>query len=330
MEFQQLEMFAAVVEEGGVGRAAERVFRTAAAVSIALTKLEEEFGIKLLDRSDRSRPQLTQTGTLLYSYARRILDLRQEANSALRDGAQRRREILRLGTHESTSLYLVLSLLRPFNAAHSDIKTEIICGTSDRLLSALSNQTIDLALIGDAPDQPNYQRHLIARDCLVLITNPNHRLASLKQVGVSDLANEFLIVQSSRSKLRQRLAEAFAQSEIRFQPGVENIAIETIKLMVIENFGVGFVPRMCVQDELKRGELVAMNVNGVRSDWDLWLVRLKDRRHSPAAKIFFDLSVGPAPTLTISKTPICQTRSEPSSARQRPKLPKQRNRAVRC
>src|SRR6185369_4117603 len=131
---------------------------------------------------------------------------------------------------------------------------------------------------GDAGDEPNYQRHLIARDSLVLITNPNHRLASLKEVGVSDLANECLIVQSSRSKLRQRLAEAFAQNEIRFRPGVENIAIETIKLMVIENFGVGFVPRMCVQEELKRDELVAMSVDGVRSDWDLWLLRLKDRR----------------------------------------------------
>lgn len=330
MEFQQLEMFAAVVEEGGVSRAAERVFRTAAAVSIALTKLEEEFGVKFLDRSDRSRTQLTQPGKLLYSYARRILDLRQEANSAIRDGAQRRREILRLGTHESTSLYLLLSLLRPFNAAHSEIKTEIICGNSERLVTALSNQTIDLALIGDAEDDPNYQRHLIARDGLVLITNPNHRLASLKEVGVSDLANEFLIVQSSRSKLRQRLTEAFAQTEIRFQPGVENIAIETIKLMVIENFGVGFVPRMCVQEELKRGELVAMSVNGVRSDWDLWLVRLKGERHSPAARTFFDLSLALAPTLNISRTPTSQQRSEATSPMPHQKLRQQRNRAIRC
>lgn len=296
MEFQQLEMFAAVVEEGGVGRAAERVFRTAAAVSIALTKLEEEFGVKFLDRSDRSRTQLTEPGRLLYSYARRILDLRQAAASAIRDGAQHRREILRLGTHESTSLYFLLSLIRPFNAAYSHIKTEIICGSSERLLSALSNQTIDLALIGDAPDQPNYHRHLIARDHLVLITHPNHRLASLKQeVGVSDLADEFLIVQSARSKLRQRLVEAFAQIDIRFQPGVENIAIETIKLMVIENLGVGFVPRMCVQEELKRGELIAITVNGVRNDWDLSLVRLKDQRHSTAAKTFFDLCLNLTP-----------------------------------
>lgn len=324
MEFQQLEMFAAVVEEGGVGRAAERVFRTAAAVSIALTKLEEEFGVKFFDRSDRSRTQLTQPGRLLYSYARRILDLRQEASSAIRDGAERRREILRLGAHESTSLYLLLSLLRPFNAAHSDIKTEIICGNSERLLTALSNRTIDLALIGDAGDEPSYQRHLIARDNLVLITNPNHRLASLKEVGVPDLANEFLIVQSSRSKLRQRLAEAFAQTELRFQPGVENIAIETIKLMVIENFGVGFVPRMCVQEELKRGELVAMSINGVRSDWDLWLVRLKGERHTSPARTFFDLSLALAPTLNSTKT-----RSEATSARPRQKLREQRTRAIR-
>jgi DNA-binding transcriptional LysR family regulator len=53
MEFQQLEMFAAIVEEGSMRRASERVFRTGPAVSIALKKLEEEVGSPLFNKSDR-------------------------------------------------------------------------------------------------------------------------------------------------------------------------------------------------------------------------------------------------------------------------------------
>jgi DNA-binding transcriptional LysR family regulator len=291
MEFQQLEMFASVVEEGGITRAAERVCRTAAAVSIALTKLEEEFGVTLLDRSDRHAPQLTPDGKLLYTYARRILELRQEATSALKDRAHRKRGKLRLGTHESTTLYLLPSLLQPFKAAFPDVNTEILCGTSERVLRALANETIDLALIGDAPDEPQFERHLIARDQLVLIVSPAHRLTRMKEVNVNDLANEFLIVQSAQSKLRQRLVQAFGDAGTPFNLGVENIAVEAIKRMVVENIGVGFVPRMCVEEEIRQGKLIAISVRGVRDDWDVWLVRRKDQKQSLPSLKFYELAL---------------------------------------
>jgi DNA-binding transcriptional LysR family regulator len=60
MELMQLEMFVAVVEEGSVRAAAERVFRTQPAVSIAVSKLEREFEAPLFDRSKRHEYRLTQ------------------------------------------------------------------------------------------------------------------------------------------------------------------------------------------------------------------------------------------------------------------------------
>jgi len=290
MEFQQLEMFAAVVEEGGVSRAAERVFRTAPAVSIALTKLEEEFGVALFDRSDRHQLQLTQPGRMLYSYARRILELREEVSAAIKDGAHRRRGKLRIGTHESTSLYLLPALLRAFHEAHPEIKTEIICGPTERMLRALSNGAIDVALLGDVPEDNAFELRLIFQDRLVFILNPAHRLCGAGEVTVADLAEEFLIVQSTRSKLRQRLAQAFADAEASLNLAVENIAIEAMKRMVIDNLGIGFVPRMCVEEEIRQGTLAAISINGVRHDWDVSLVRRRGQKHSLPAQQFFELA----------------------------------------
>ena len=290
MEFQQLEMFAAVVEEGSVGRAAERVFRTAPAVSIALTKLEEEFGAVLFDRSDRQQPELTPSGRVLYSYARRILDLRQEASRALKDGVQRKEGKLRIGTHVSTSLYLLPSLLRPFQEAFPEIRTEIVCGTTERLVRALSHGAIDVALVGEAPEDPALDRELIFRDRLVFIVTPAHHLCGVEAATVADLETEVLLVQSTRSKLRQRLAQAFADAGVTLNLGVENIAIEAMKRMVTENLGVGFVPRMCVEEELRQGKLAALSIAGVRDDWDLWLLRRKDQKHSAATEKFLALA----------------------------------------
>ncbi len=304
MEFQQLEMFAAVVEESSVSRAAERVCRTAPAVSIALRKLEEEIGAPLFDRSERLNYQLTAAGKLLYSYATRILGIRKEALASLNDLTHRQRGILRLGTHKSTSLYLLPSLIHAFNELRPGIKTEVLCGDSERLLKALRTHAIELALIGDAPDDPNLERHLIKRDELVLITSPEHRLSSLKQVHVRDLAGEFLIVQGTKSVLRERIVQALQQSDIPFNVSVENVAIEAIKRMVVEGLGIGFVPLMCVREEAANGKLVSINVDGLRSEWNLSLVHRKDDSLSPAARSFVDVCISSVEAARKNEPPL--------------------------
>ncbi|MGH9755200.1 MAG: LysR family transcriptional regulator [Blastocatellia bacterium] len=75
----QLEMLVAAVEEGGIQKAAARVFRTQPAVSMALRKLEEEMNAPLFDRSERRHYTLTEAGETLYTYAKRMLKVHDEA-----------------------------------------------------------------------------------------------------------------------------------------------------------------------------------------------------------------------------------------------------------
>jgi DNA-binding transcriptional LysR family regulator len=301
MEFQQLEVFVAVVEEGSVRRAAERVCRTAPAVSIALRKLEEEMGGPLFDRSRRYNHHLTSSGKILYSYATRILELRHEAVASVNDLIHNDQTSLRIGTHESTSLYVLPSLIHTFNEAQPGIKTEVISGSSERLLKALGNRAIELALIADAPDDPQLERNLIAGDELVLILSPKHKLAQSRHVHVRDLAGENLIVQGSKSVLRETIVNAFQETGTPFKLRVENIAIEAIKRMVVENVGIGFVPLMCVREEAANGKLVAIKLEGVRDEWNLWLVRRKEHLLSRAARAFLRVSLNAAPGLTSAE-----------------------------
>ena len=74
MELTQLEFFIKVVEEGSFSKAAERVYRTQPAVSIAIRRLEEEIGAPVFERSQKA-PALTELGKLVYDYAKRILSV---------------------------------------------------------------------------------------------------------------------------------------------------------------------------------------------------------------------------------------------------------------
>lgn len=84
MEFKQLEMFVAVAEQRSVSRAAQQVFRTQQAVSMALAKLEKEVGDRLFHRNPPRQFELTRTGELLWQYACQLLQLRDEAERVVR------------------------------------------------------------------------------------------------------------------------------------------------------------------------------------------------------------------------------------------------------
>jgi DNA-binding transcriptional LysR family regulator len=289
MEFQQLEMFAAVVEEGSISRAAQRVCRTGPAVSIALKKLEDEMDTPLFERDDRHNHQLTASGKLLYEHAKRILDLRREAETAVKHSSHD--ATLRIGTHESTSLYLLPSLMARLNESHPAIKTELICGNAERLLLALANRAIELALIGDAPPDAELDSYMLKRDELVVIAKPDHRLSNRQHITVEDLRDEYLIVQGSKSLLRERIVQAMRASRVPFNIGVENVGIEAIKRMVINGLGIGFVPTMCVSEETVNGKLVALKVDDLRTDWDISLVWRKDHSLSRIAREFVELII---------------------------------------
>jgi len=291
MEFQQLEMFAAIVEEGSMRRASERVFRTGPAVSIALKKLEEEVGSPLFNKSDRRNFQLTSAGSLLYSYATRILNLRGEAVSGLRNLASCKTGYVRIGTNESTSLYLLPKLTHAFYEQHPGLKIEATCDNSETVIAALKDCRLDLALVALSANEPTLKKHVIMRDEIVLIANPDHRLAQMAYVTIKDLQDEVLIAEGPKSSIHEEVVQAFRQTGAQFDPGVTNVTIEAIKRMVTEGVGVGFVPSVCIHDEEIRRELAVIRVQGVSHQRELRLVHHKHEALSPAAHAFVKVSL---------------------------------------
>ena len=122
-----------MVEEGTFSKAAERVFRTQPAVSIAIKRLEEDIGAPLFERSQKT-PELTELGELVYDYAKRILALRDQTLEAVAELKSLERGRVRIGANESTSLYLLPHLcFLAYRAVHPNVRVEIFRHTSDRL-----------------------------------------------------------------------------------------------------------------------------------------------------------------------------------------------------
>jgi DNA-binding transcriptional LysR family regulator len=190
MELMQLEMFVAIVEERSVHKAAERVFRTQPAVSIALTKLEQEIGAPLLDRSRRRDYRLTQAGEVLYEYASRIIGLRNEALSLLQDDGRACTGRLCVGVNGAANLRWIPQLTATFGHQYPDVRVEVLCDRPEKLIRELVDRKVDLALLAAQPEH-----HVANADLVMTLVSAFGRERSLwvvqRRVGRSHIAKAF-------------------------------------------------------------------------------------------------------------------------------------------
>jgi DNA-binding transcriptional LysR family regulator len=290
MDLTQLEIFVATVEARGVQRAAERVYRTQPAVSMSLRKLEEELGAPLFDRSDRGAYilplVLTATGELLYTSAKRLLSLRDEAVSEIRELHSLERGRVRIGANESAGNYLLPRLIQAFWEKHPNIRVDVLRQNSRQLIRDIRENNVDLALISFMPEEKDVEALPVMKDELVLVASPKHPIARKTEVRITDLGNEAFIAHTVTSTSRHKVVEAFRACETPLRIVMEVAMIETIKKLIAMNLGIGFVPEMCVRDEIDRRELVRVPVEGFQYERTLWLARRRTDTHSHAAREF--------------------------------------------
>src|SRR6185295_3718515 len=258
MDLMQLEMFVATAEARGPQRAAQRVFRTQSAVSMALLKLEGEIGAPLFDRSNRGAYILTATGELLYASAKRLLGLRDDALSEIRELHSLEQGRVRIGANESTGVYLLPRLIETFRRKHARVRIDVTRQNSMQLIRDTRDHNVDLALISFAPEEKDVEALPLMNDELVLVASPVHALAKKKRVVFADLGNEAFIAHTVTSPSRHKVIEAFRASNTPLNIVMEVAMIETIKKLIAMNLGIGFIPEMCVQDEIRRHELVRL------------------------------------------------------------------------
>ena len=156
-DLEVLRSLALGVELGTFARAAERLGRSTSAVSAQMKKLEDQVGAPILRKAGRGTV-LTPTGEVLLSYARRLLDLNDEAAHAVR-GADLKGE-LRLGVQEDFGESLLTAALGSFARAHPRVRIEARLARNAELLEQVELGRLDLALAWDAGKSTAHTRSI--------------------------------------------------------------------------------------------------------------------------------------------------------------------------
>ncbi|MDJ0948161.1 MAG: LysR substrate-binding domain-containing protein [Alphaproteobacteria bacterium] len=171
MDLSDLRIFRAVVEEGGVTRAAQRLHRVQSNVTTRVRQLEEDLGVPLFIREGK-RLHLAPAGQILVDYADRMLSLADEAREAVQD--PRPRGVLRLGSMESTAAVRLPGPLSEYYRRFPEVTVELRTGNPVQLATGILAGEIDAALVaGPIPDGP-FDKAVVFEEKLVIVAAADH------------------------------------------------------------------------------------------------------------------------------------------------------------
>ena len=284
MDLSELQVFLTVAKEGSFSRAAERLYRTQPAVSLAIRKLEDSLGQPLFVRG--ARPvRMTDAGTLLQDYAERLLNLRDEVKKGLMELQGLKRGELSLGVNES-SIHALLPALGKFREVHPGVQVRVHRMFSRDIPHEVVNYRLDLGAVSFVPRETQLQATEILKDELTLVVPPKHVLAKRKEVDVEELGKEAFIAHIVESPFRRKVIELFARHRTILNMPIEMPTIESIKRFVQMGMGVAIVPRMCVAWEIEHGWMKEIRIHQLNIPRHLYIIARRGARLPHAASEF--------------------------------------------
>lgn len=287
MELYPLKVFLTVATERSFSRAGEKLLRTQPAISIAIQRLESDLKERLIDRTGREL-LLTDAGRVVLEYAKRFQNLEGDLENALRELKDNYAGRLSIGANESMSLYLIQHIEK-YRRIFPKVKIQVRRSESSKIPSQLLDGELELGVISYDPNDAHLLSEVIYTDRLTLIVSPEHRFANRLEISITELDMETFIAHNVLSPYREAVLREFQKHKVPINMDVEMPTIETIRRLVQDNEGVAFLPRMCVEQEMKQNLLREVKVRELNLERKIRLVYPARRALSHAAKAFLEV-----------------------------------------
>jgi DNA-binding transcriptional LysR family regulator len=286
LTLHRLELFLAVLDHGGVGRAAKARNISQPAVSEHLRGLEAYFGLPLLERYGRS-VRATSAARLVEPYARQAVGLLRGAARAAADLLGLHGGSLVIGASTTPGTYLLPAALGRFHAAHPAIALSLQISDTREIERWVSAGQVELGVIGEAPLVSGLVAERWVQDELVLIVPRGHPFARRKAVSPPAIAGEPYITREEGSSTRGVAEGYLGRLRVALTPTMELGSTEAIREAVAAGLGVALVSRHAVLARDRR--IVVVRLAGPRWTRDLLIVRRKGTPLGPAGTRFREM-----------------------------------------
>ena len=298
MNLRDLKYIIAVAESHHFGKAAERCFVSQPTLSGQIKKLEEELGVAIFERTNRS-VEITPIGETILQHARQILeqaDLIQQLARAQQDPLA---GPLRIGAIPTLSPYLMPLILMPLKKKIPQMKLVLSEELTDTLLHRLQHHEIDAALLATPVEEPDLEALPLFDEPFWIAYPRKHPFYTKERITLRDLDNENLLLLAEGHCLAKQAMEVCHLTERRNQGELADLraaSLETLIQLVGAGFGTTLVPALAMRGSWTTGSgVVAQPLNIANASRRVALVYRRSFPRRDALQAFADIILAHLP-----------------------------------
>jgi DNA-binding transcriptional LysR family regulator len=301
-DLSSLVMFARVVEASSFSEAARRLKIPVSTVSRRIAELEDELGVRLLERSTRSL-RLTEIGSRVLQFAQRGAELSEAVNNIASDHQSRVSGTLRLAAPPSISDSLLAPLVNSFQQSYPDVRVQIMI--TERIVDHIEEGVELLFRVGALRDST-----LVTRKILTyrhqLLASPAYLKSHKRPTTPTDLLGHRLIAFSRwQPENRWHFVHANGKeaTKLRFEPYLSINDYAGIVPALLAGVGIGELPPLVRPELVQQGRLVEVMQSWRLRTFDLWLLHVGNRHLPRPVQLFKEFAAKNTPKL-FPKLPV--------------------------
>jgi DNA-binding transcriptional LysR family regulator len=263
LDLVSLQLFIAVCETGSIGRAAEREYIAASAISKRITDLEEMLGAALFYRHSKG-VSLTPAGESLLHHARSVLLSLEKMQGELSEYATGVRGHVRVYANLSAIVQFLPEDLGSFLQQHQQIKIDLQEHLSAAIVKAVEEGATDIGICADQGELHGLQSRHYRDDQLAVIVPHGHRLARYQQVTFQETLDDDQVGLPSDSAVVESLRRAAALAGKPLKLGIQVTSLDAVCRMIQNGLGIGVMPMQAFEFLKGVGALTAIPLS---DDW---------------------------------------------------------------
>jgi DNA-binding transcriptional LysR family regulator len=287
MDIRHLRNMLAVMEEGSIGKASQRLNISQPALTKSIQRLEEHLGVRLFDRETRGMKP-TFYADSLRGYAKAACVGMAEAESqiaSLRNGTE---GIITVAGPSLVVTELLPQVLVRLSQERPKLQVRVVARNKDLFVELLEGKfNIVVAMLYSEIPKQGLSKQWLFDDRLVLIVRPGHPLAKRRKVKPSDLLDQKWVFADGDSWSHRRLRLYFEQAGLTVpRPRIECRNPGILKSIVMISDHVGMIARVGVENEVSQGLLKCVELDSPLMLRPIGIVRRENEPMSPAVKSF--------------------------------------------
>jgi len=239
MTLTELQYIVAVSRERHFGRAADRVFVTQPALSLAIKKLEDELGVAIFERR-KNHVELTPLGEQIVHQAQRVLEEADQIKLLAAQGKNQLVGALRFGVIATVGPYLLPDLIPLLHKRAPGMPLEIEENLTVNLIAMLKSGKLDVIMIALPFEEPGILT--LYDEPFKAVVPADHRLAKRSKIDSALLSTERVLLPHAGHCFRQQVLESCPELSRSDTESLQGNSLETIRQMVASGLGITVMP----------------------------------------------------------------------------------------